>query len=110
MPDQAIGIVVFAHGSGNSRYSARSRYVANVLNQAGLGTLLLDLLTPAEEMDPTAAATTATRVAVPARAGPEPGHPQAGSGRSQRWRAVRPVILRHESGRLAPDGPPSLPG
>jgi putative phosphoribosyl transferase len=43
------GIVVFAHGSGSSRHSPRNRYVANVLGQAGLGTLLLDLLTPDEE-------------------------------------------------------------
>lgn len=43
------GIVVFAHGSGSSRHSPRNRYVAEVLNQAGLATLLFDLLTPAEE-------------------------------------------------------------
>ena len=45
------GIVVFAHGSGSSRHSPRNRYVAEVLNRAGLGTLLFDLLTPAEERD-----------------------------------------------------------
>lgn len=49
IPDRATGIVVFAHGSGSSRHSPRNRYVAGVLQQAGLGTLLLDLLTPAEE-------------------------------------------------------------
>ena len=43
--------MVFAHGSGSSRHSPRNRYVAAVLNQAGLGTLLLDLLTPDEEAD-----------------------------------------------------------
>jgi putative phosphoribosyl transferase len=43
------GIVIFAHGSGSSRHSPRNRYVANVLGEAGLGTLLLDLLTPDEE-------------------------------------------------------------
>jgi pimeloyl-ACP methyl ester carboxylesterase len=43
--------VVFAHGSGSSRHSPRNRYVADVLQQAELGTLLLDLLTPAEERD-----------------------------------------------------------
>jgi putative phosphoribosyl transferase len=43
--------VVFAHGSGSSRHSPRNRYVAAVLNQAGLGTLLFDLLTPYEEHD-----------------------------------------------------------
>jgi putative phosphoribosyl transferase len=41
--------VAFAHGSGSSRFSRRNRYVASVLNVAGLGTLLLDLLTPDEE-------------------------------------------------------------
>jgi dienelactone hydrolase len=41
--------VLFAHGSGSSRYSPRNRYVARVLGQAGLATLLIDLLTPDEE-------------------------------------------------------------
>ena len=41
--------MVFAHGSGSSRHSPRNRYVAAVLNQAALGTLLFDLLTPDEE-------------------------------------------------------------
>jgi len=50
IPSQARGLVVFAHGSGSSRHSPRNRYVAQVLNQAGLGTLLFDLLTPAEEV------------------------------------------------------------
>jgi putative phosphoribosyl transferase len=43
------GAVLFAHGSGSSRFSPRNRYVAEVLREAGLATLLLDLLTPAEE-------------------------------------------------------------
>jgi putative phosphoribosyl transferase len=51
VPDQAPGIVVFAHGSGSSRHSPRNRHVADVLNAAGLGTLLFDLLTPEEERD-----------------------------------------------------------
>ena len=51
VPDGATGIVVFAHGSGSSRHSARNRYVATVLNEAGLGTLLFDLLTTEEEHD-----------------------------------------------------------
>ena len=51
MPEHATGIVVFVHGSGSSRHSPRNRYVASVLNQAGLGTLLFDLLTPEEEAD-----------------------------------------------------------
>ena len=51
VPEGAPGIVVFAHGSGSSRHSLRNRYVAGVLNEAGLGTLLFDLLTPEEELD-----------------------------------------------------------
>jgi putative phosphoribosyl transferase len=50
LPEHATGVVVFAHGSGSSRHSPRNRYVAGVLNQAGLGTLLFDLLTPEEEL------------------------------------------------------------
>jgi putative phosphoribosyl transferase len=51
VPENPRGIVVFAHGSGSSRHSPRNRYVAGVLNDAGLGTLLFDLLTPEEELD-----------------------------------------------------------
>ena len=51
LPESAVGIVVFAHGSGSSRHSPRNRFVADVLYQAGLGTLLLDLLTPEEELN-----------------------------------------------------------
>ena len=51
VPENAAGTVVFAHGSGSSRHSPRNRYVARVLNAAGLGTLLFDLLTPEEELD-----------------------------------------------------------
>ncbi|HXG39734.1 MAG TPA: hypothetical protein VNJ28_02230, partial [Candidatus Limnocylindrales bacterium] len=43
------GLVVFAHGSGSSRLSPRNRYVARALREAGLATLLFDLLTPDEE-------------------------------------------------------------
>jgi putative phosphoribosyl transferase len=53
LPEPARGVVVFAHGSGSSRHSPRNRFVASVLRRAGLGTLLLDLLTPAEETDRT---------------------------------------------------------
>nr|WP_231588352.1 phosphoribosyltransferase family protein [Mycobacterium nebraskense] len=49
IPEHPVGVVVFAHGSGSSRHSPRNRYVADVLNSAGLATLLFDLLTPAEE-------------------------------------------------------------
>jgi putative phosphoribosyl transferase len=51
LPPASIGTVIFVHGSGSSRHSPRNRYVAQALNQARLGTLLFDLLTPAEEMD-----------------------------------------------------------
>lgn len=51
VPENARGIVIFAHGSGSSRHSPRNRFVATVLNRAGLGTLLFDLLTPDEEYD-----------------------------------------------------------
>ena len=49
IPRGAEGVVLFAHGSGSSRHSPRNRYVAQVLVDAGLGTLLMDLLTPEEE-------------------------------------------------------------
>jgi putative phosphoribosyl transferase len=50
-PSDAHGVVVFAHGSGSSRYSPRNRYVAEALQEAGLATLLFDLLTPDEELE-----------------------------------------------------------
>lgn len=49
LPKQANGIVLFAHGSGSSRLSPRNVYVARRLREAGVGTLLFDLLTPAED-------------------------------------------------------------
>jgi putative phosphoribosyl transferase len=49
IPKNAAGIVLFAHGSGSGRLSPRNRFVARVLNEAGLATLLLDLLTAEEE-------------------------------------------------------------
>ncbi len=51
LPDKAEGVVVFAHGSGSGRNSPRNRFVASILQRAGLGTLLLDLLSPAEEQN-----------------------------------------------------------
>lgn len=48
-PAEATGLVMFAHGSGSSRHSPRNRSVAAHLNDAGIGTLLLDLLTEAED-------------------------------------------------------------
>ncbi|MGV9853702.1 dienelactone hydrolase family protein [Streptomyces sp. NPDC003442] len=49
LPEQPIGVVAFAHGSGSSRHSPRNRAVARVLQDADLATLLFDLLTEAEE-------------------------------------------------------------
>jgi putative phosphoribosyl transferase len=51
VPARAVGLVLFAHGSGSSRHSPRNNYVAGVLRQAGVGTLLMDLLTPEEDRD-----------------------------------------------------------
>jgi len=50
VPQKSTSIVVFAHGSGSSRHSPRNNYVADVLNDAGIATLLIDLLTPDEEL------------------------------------------------------------
>jgi dienelactone hydrolase len=49
VPEAARGIVLFAHGSGSSRFSPRNTFVAHRLQRAGVGTLLLDLLTPQED-------------------------------------------------------------
>ena len=49
VPRESTGVVLFAHGSGSSRFSARNRFVARVLRDAGIATLLLDLLSPSEE-------------------------------------------------------------
>jgi putative phosphoribosyl transferase len=49
VPHDARGVVLFAHGSGSSRHSPRNRFVAQTLQQAGLATVLLDLLTEPEE-------------------------------------------------------------
>jgi putative phosphoribosyl transferase len=49
IPKPAMGVVVFAHGSGSSRYSNRNRFVAAELQAAGLATMLMDLLTESEE-------------------------------------------------------------
>src|SRR4029077_9548263 len=51
IPAGATGIVLFAHGSGSSRHSPRNRYVAEALREGGLATLLIDLLTSAEERE-----------------------------------------------------------
>lgn len=49
VPRDAAGVVLFAHGSGSSRHSRRNQFVAQTIRNAGLGTLLFDLLTPDEE-------------------------------------------------------------
>ena len=49
IPKDTVAVVLFAHGSGSSRHSPRNQFVARTLNEAGLGTLLFDLLTPGEE-------------------------------------------------------------
>ena len=49
IPDGAVALVLFAHGSGSSRHSPRNQFVARTLNDAGLATLLFDLLTQEEE-------------------------------------------------------------
>lgn len=51
IPENAVGLVLFAHGSGSSRHSPRNNYVAGVLRAAGVGTLLMDLLTTDEDRD-----------------------------------------------------------
>jgi dienelactone hydrolase len=51
LPENARGIVLFAHGSGSSRHSPRNNYVARILHSGGMGTLLMDLLTTEEDMD-----------------------------------------------------------
>ena len=49
IPEKAVALVLFAHGSGSSRHSPRNQFVAHTLHDAGLATLLFDLLTPEEE-------------------------------------------------------------
>ncbi len=51
LPENASGLVLFAHGSGSSRHSPRNNYVARVLRDNGIGTLLMDLLTPEEDIN-----------------------------------------------------------
>lgn len=51
LPEKTCGLVLFSHGSGSSRHSPRNNYVAQVLRNSGIGTLLMDLLTPEEDLD-----------------------------------------------------------
>jgi hypothetical protein len=62
-PSAARGLVLFAHGSGSSRLSPRNRAVAADLNEAGFGTLLLDLLTEEEELEEPGALEEVSRLA-----------------------------------------------
>src|SRR5213593_992628 len=50
IPENSTALVVFAHGSGSSRHSPRNKYVAEVLNDGAMATLLIDLLTAGEEI------------------------------------------------------------
>src|SRR5205814_9114026 len=50
VPQNASSIVLFVHGSGSGRHSPRNQYVANIIREAGIGTLLFDLLTQEEEI------------------------------------------------------------
>ena len=51
IPERALGLVIFAHGSGSGRKSSRNRFVARILQEHRIGTLLFDLLTPEEEQE-----------------------------------------------------------
>ncbi|MCE2982761.1 MAG: dienelactone hydrolase family protein [Parachlamydia sp.] len=51
IPANAKGLVLFAHGSGSSRFSPRNNFVADQLNRGGMGTLLIDLLSPEEDLN-----------------------------------------------------------
>src|ERR1700731_1235205 len=51
MVNEPMGLILFVHGSGSSRLSPRNQFVARTLNDAGLATLLFDLLTPEEEAE-----------------------------------------------------------
>lgn len=50
IPDKTTGLVIFVHGSGSSRFSPRNNFVADIINKAGLATLLFDLLTEEEDI------------------------------------------------------------
>src|SRR6266699_2721061 len=50
-PENAVGVVLFAHGSGSSRHSPRNQFVARTLRESGIATFLFDLLTPDEESE-----------------------------------------------------------
>ena len=107
VPENAPGIVVFAHGSGSSRRSPRNRHVARILNGAGLGTLLFDLLTPEEERE------AALAVAVTGRRKDVKGDVRGtsftllgiGAMNSPRY-APAGLLIERGQGRVAIDGGP----
>jgi hypothetical protein len=80
IPRDALGLVVFAHGSGSGRLSPRNRFVAGVLQEAGIGTLLFDLLTAREDE------VYENRFGIPLLTGPPEGQPRFGSGNGPRPR------------------------
>lgn len=88
IPETARGIVLFAHGSGSSRFSARNQLVAGILNQAGFATLLFDLLSPAEHERDTVSASYRFNIELLA----------------ERQVAAVDWAHRHESTRLLPVG------
>ena len=96
VPENAVGIVVFAHGSGSSRHSPRNRHVARVLNEAGLGTLLVRPAHPGGGTRP------GQRVRHrPARPPPHPGHRVAARPASRRTGRSRLLRRQHGSGGRA---------
>ena len=118
VPAGARGLVVFAHGSGSSRHSPRNRYVAGVLQRAGLATLLFDLLTRDEELDRANVfdiELLADRLARSPRLGARPSRLPGSAGRllrGQHRRGGRAVGGRRRPGRRRGrlPGRPARPG
>ena len=97
VPSGATGIVLFAHGSGSSRHSSRNVFVARVLQSAGIGTLLFDLLTRAEEeVDVTRASTVSISGFLPSDS------LMRRNGSMVRARCVRPASVISERAPAAP--------
>jgi hypothetical protein len=87
LPKGARSVVIFAHGSGSSRHSPRNQFVAAVLSQADLGTLLFDLLTPEEYDRANVSTSSSSRDASSTRlcgCAPSRGWPRCPSGTSER--------------------------
>jgi pimeloyl-ACP methyl ester carboxylesterase len=85
LPQGAVGLVAFAHGSGSSRHSPRNRFVANVLNEGRFATLLVDLLTESEEAHDERTASMRFDVPLLSR---------------RLWESTERVILEHSLGKL----------